>query len=78
MAKYKIVQKKNECISCGACAAVAPDYWEMDDEGMAQLKGGKEKEEGVWELNINTEEAKATNQEAADVCPVGIIEIKEE
>ena len=46
----------------------------MDDEGMAHLKGSKEVD-GNWELIINTEEARATNQEAVDVCPVQIIKI---
>ncbi|MBT6367807.1 ferredoxin [Candidatus Woesearchaeota archaeon] len=76
MAKYVVIHKKKECISCGACAAVAPDYWEMDDEGMAHLKKSVESND-LWTLGIDTEEARVINQEAADVCPVDIISVKE-
>ncbi|PIN73455.1 ferredoxin [Candidatus Woesearchaeota archaeon CG10_big_fil_rev_8_21_14_0_10_45_16] len=76
MAKYKVLHFKKDCISCGACAAIAPEYWEMDEEGMADLKGSK-KVDDHYELDIDSEEAKAINQEAADVCPVNIIHVKE-
>jgi len=76
MVKHKIEHVKKECIGCGACAAVCPDFWEMDNDGMAHLKGSKEVE-GHWDLEIDTEEARASNQEAADVCPVNIIHVKE-
>jgi len=75
MAKNVVIHNKKDCISCGACAAIAPEYWLMDDEGMAHLKGSKEAGDH-WELDIDTEEARAINQEAADVCPVQIISIK--
>lgn len=75
MADHKIIHRKKECISCGACAAVAPDFWELDDEGLANLKGSKEVNEH-WELEIETEEARAINQEAVDCCPVGAIKIQ--
>jgi ferredoxin len=73
----KIIHNKNDCISCGACAAICPDYWELDDEGMARLKGSKQVD-GKWILEIKTEEAKSINQEAADVCPVGIIKLEKD
>jgi len=75
MTKHKIIHVKKDCIGCGACAAVAPDFWQMDEEGMAQLKGASEKN-GNWELDIDTEEARAINQEAVEVCPVDIIKIE--
>ena len=75
MTRYKIVQFKEECISCGACAAICPDYWDMDDEGMARLKESK-KIDNNWELEIDSEDARASNQEAADACPVNIIKIE--
>ncbi len=76
MAKYKIIHYKNDCISCGACAAICPNFWEMDEEGMANLKGSKQDGE-QWELIIGTEDAKAQNQEAADACPAQIIKIED-
>ena len=87
MAKNTVFHLKKDCISCGACAAIAPDYWEMDQEGLAHLKGSKEfkavkdskdalLKDDHWELDIDTEEARVMNQEAADVCPVNIIHVK--
>ncbi|MBU0457084.1 MAG: ferredoxin [Nanoarchaeota archaeon] len=76
MAKYKITQLKKDCIGCGACAAVNPDFWEMDEEGLAHLKGSKKVDDN-WILEVNTLEAKTSNQEAADVCPVQIIKVEE-
>ncbi len=60
---YKIVQKRDECIGCGACASVCPDNWEM--------KGDKSfpKQEQVDDIGCN--------QQAADVCPVQCIKIEE-
>ena len=75
MPKYRVLHFKKDCINCGACAAIAPDFWEMDDEGFAQLKGATEVGDH-WELMVETEEARATNQEAADVCPVEVIKVK--
>ncbi len=74
MATHKIMHFRKDCISCGACAAIAPDYWEMDEEGLARLKGSTEKE-GHQELEVHTEEARAINKEAADCCPVNIIHL---
>ena len=76
MAKYTISHFKEQCISCGACAAITPEFWEMDENGLAELKGSVQQGDH-FELEINTEEARAMNQEAADVCPVNIIHVKE-
>jgi len=75
MAKYKIILFKKECIGCGACAAICPDFWEMDDEGLSNLKGSKEVDDH-WDLEIDTEEDRVKNQEAADACPVDIIKLE--
>jgi len=73
--KQIIIHFKQDCISCGACAAITPEFWEMDSEGLAHLKGAKQVQDH-WELGIETEEARVSNQEAADVCPVNIIHVK--
>jgi ferredoxin len=70
----KVVHFKKDCISCGACAAIAPEYFELDEEGLADLKGSTEIGDH-FELELANEEAKSTNQEAADVCPVNIIHV---
>ena len=72
----KVRHFKKDCISCGACASIAPEYWEMDDEGLAQLKGSKEKGDH-WERKIEKKDVNP-NKEAAEVCPVQIIHVDEE
>ncbi len=74
MAKYKILQFRNECISCGACAAICPEFWIMDDDGTAILKESVLVDDH-YEREINSEDDKARNQEAADACPVQIIKV---
>lgn len=36
MPKYTIVDK-DTCIACGACGAAAPDVYDYDDEGLAEV-----------------------------------------
>ena len=75
MAKHKILHYKDECISCGACAAICPEFWEMDEDGLSTLKGATKVGEN-FELEISSDD-KAENEEAAEVCPVQIIHVRE-
>lgn len=59
---FKIEQKREDCIGCGACVSMCPDNWEMKDDGKSTPKKKKLDEVGC-------------NQEAADVCPVQCIKI---
>jgi ferredoxin len=63
MAKYKILHNVDECIGCGACAAVCPANWVM--------KEGKSKP-----LKLELDDI-SCNKEAADGCPVQCIKIQE-
>ncbi|HLC52481.1 MAG TPA: ferredoxin [Candidatus Nanoarchaeia archaeon] len=72
----KIFHFKKDCISCGACAAISPAIFEMDEEGLAELKGSNTVGDHQ-ELKVS-EEQKVQGQEAADVCPVNIISVKDE
>ena len=74
--KLKVIHEREDCISCGACAAISPEFWEMAEDSLSTLKGSKQVGEN-FELII-TEEQKEANQEAAEVCPVQIIHVKEE
>ncbi|WP_027090522.1 ferredoxin [Thomasclavelia saccharogumia] len=58
MAKITV---NDSCIGCGACTAVAPDVFELGDEGLAVVIG-----------EDNTDGAK----EAAESCPVEAIEVE--
>jgi len=64
--KYKVKQKREECIGCGACISICPENWKMEKDGKAKPK-----------KTAITEKEYRCNKEAADVCPVNIIEIEE-
>ena len=55
MAKITV---NESCIGCGACTGVAPDVFEMNDEGLASVVG----------------DDVASAKEAAESCPVEAIE----
>ena len=73
MADYKIVHDRPNCIGCGACAAVAPDYWEMNADGKSDIKNcvkvGEQEEREIAEAEFKP------NKEAADSCPVNVIHL---
>lgn len=56
---------RGSCIGCGACAAVCPNVFEMDDEGLAKVI--------ATPVPAGDEEAA---QEAADGCPVEAITLE--
>jgi ferredoxin len=62
MAKFKITQQREKCIGCGACAAVCPANWFMDDDGKSTPKKTELNEEGC-------------NKMASEACPIQIIKI---
>ena len=76
MKRYKIEHIRPECIGCGACAALTPDFWEMDEDGKSNIINGKRLENGEEELEIEEKDLEA-NREAAESCPVNIIHIKD-
>jgi len=74
--KYKLQHNKEECIGCSACEAVAPDFWEMNGDGKADIKKGEKLDDGTQEKDIDEKDFEA-NKEAADSCPVNAIHIIE-
>ncbi len=60
--KFKIIQDREKCIGCGACVAVCPNNWFMDDDAKASPKKTTIEKEGC-------------NKMAAEVCPAHIIKI---
>lgn len=73
MAKYKIDHDRPGCIGCGACAAVAPDFWEMKEDGKSSIIGGAHV--GDREILEIEEVNFKKNKEAADSCPVNVIHL---
>jgi len=69
----KIIFERNKCIGCGTCSVICPFFWEMGDDGRANLKEAVENE-GVFERNI---EDVSCNIEASSSCPVQCIHIKD-
>lgn len=69
----KIRHKKQECIGCKLCADVAPQYFQMDEDGLAQLLNSMEY--GVFQAVDGFEEDLEDLLQAEEGCPVGIISI---
>lgn len=64
----KVKVNQESCISCGACQAICPEVFELNDEGLSEVKNKEAIEEHKEEV-----------QEAIDSCPTeAIIEDKEE
>ncbi|MCA9000589.1 MAG: ferredoxin, partial [Planctomycetes bacterium] len=68
-----IRHKALECIGCCLCAEIAPEYFEMDANGMAQLNGGQP--EGVFFRAVGLKMDATELEEAEESCPVGIIRV---
>ena len=55
---------KNKCIGCGQCVSIAPEIFELGDDGKADIKDPKA-----------CEDNKESCKKAADECPVNAIEL---
>ncbi|WP_100398511.1 ferredoxin [Bacillus sp. FJAT-44742] len=74
MAKYTIVDK-DTCIACGACGAAAPDIYDYDDEGLAEVILDGDENKGVVEVPDELEE---DMEDAFEGCPTDSIKIADE
>lgn len=74
--KYKVIFDREACIGALACNAVAPDFWDLSDDGKVDLRNAKKREDGKWELIIEAKDFEI-NKESADSCPVYAIVIEE-
>ncbi|MDG1358002.1 MAG: ferredoxin [Akkermansiaceae bacterium] len=70
----KIRHKKPECIGCKLCADEAPQHFEMDDEGLAQLLHSNQ--QGVFQVADGFDEDLQDLKRAEEGCPVDIIHIQ--
>ncbi|WP_058303523.1 ferredoxin [Gorillibacterium timonense] len=71
MAKYSWVDK-DTCIACGACGATAPDIYDYDDDGLAEVIYGGDANHGVAEI---PEDLHDDLQDAQDGCPTDSIKV---
>ena len=69
----KIRHKKNECIGCALCEQEAPEYFTMDNEGMAILIDSVEL--GVFYHRKGLEYDRPSLTRSAEGCPVNIIHV---
>ena len=58
---YRISIDRSLCSGFGVCESLAPDVFELGDDGLAVLRAGMSEDEAV--------------QEACDSCPAGAISI---
>ena len=72
--KYILQHDRPNCIGCAACEAVAPEFWEMNQDGKSDIKNGRNREDGWQELGFE-EKNLQENKDAADSCPVNVIHI---
>ena len=61
MSKFKIIFEREKCVGCGACTSC--DNWGMQDDGKVSPK------------QVDLEDV-GCNEQAAEVCPIKIINIK--
>lgn len=61
MTKFKV--NKDICIGCGACAAICPEVFDIDDDGLAKT---------VKEENLTNDEI-VDATDAMEGCPTGAI-----
>ncbi len=71
---YKILYHKKDCIGAGECEMFSPDFWQVNNQGKAELKGATENEDNVFERIISDEEYQK-QKGVAGSCPIGCIKI---
>ena len=62
----KAIVNKDLCIGCGACAAICPEEFEINDDGLSESLNEK----------VNDENISAV-KEAVDNCPTSAISTEE-
>lgn len=70
----RIVFHRGKCIGCNGCVEAAPHRWRVSKmDGRCNLVGGIENK-GIYKVLVNMEEYES-NLEAANSCPVKIIQL---
>lgn len=69
MSKYAKVSK-DSCIACGSCGASAPDIFDFDDDGLAEVVFEGDANKGVTLISADLLEDLS---DAVDGCPTSCI-----
>ena len=72
--KFLIQYERERCIGAAVCVAFSSDTWEMNNDGKADLKDGKDVGADIWEKEIDEAQFEE-NRQAAEGCPVNVIHI---
>ncbi|BDF57534.1 ferredoxin [Christensenellaceae bacterium] len=56
---------RDGCIGCGVCESICPEVFRMAEDGLAEVYADV------------TPELESSVREAADSCPVGVIEVED-
>ena len=71
----RILFQRRKCIGCNGCVEAAPERWKVSKkDGRCNLIGGKEKK-GIFQALVYLDEYEK-NQQAAENCPVKIIQVE--
>lgn len=77
--KATIRYDRSNCEGFFVCNAVDPDnFEEVEGEQVVDLICGEEVEDGIWEKTIEGEEAIELAKQAAQGCPVDVIQVIEQ
>ena len=69
---------REKCISAASCVAIAPDTFELDEEGKAVIKSKDGKKTSDWTDYKNLSEAEQIILDAAKSCPTEAIIIEDD
>jgi ferredoxin len=70
----EIRHRQKDCIGCARCYELAPDYWKMNSQGLAELKVIQNRKE-PFRLARAFKEDRLRLEQASHDCPVGIIDL---
>lgn len=74
MKTVKVIHTRGKCIGCNACAAIAPQNWQMSEEDGKSVLIGSVKKGNVFVGEVFECDLEM-NRCAAEACPVNIIKI---
>ena len=73
---FQILFHRKKCIGCTACVEAAPERWRVSKkDGRCNLIDGNEKK-GIYKVMLSFDEYEQ-NLEAANNCPVKVIQLTE-